>query len=175
MRKFLCINLSLHTYHRLKPISPHISPFETYRLPVLSLPYKLCTTFFNNFTFYKILCFCINPLHLPGMVVLIGFLCSSITQATAEDIRIGSPCIQGSHVGYLLYSVNFESSPLPCRSVFLPSSLPYPLHAFWTDVTDPTNLTSLLPLPSLPPGMNGKAVTLKYGNNSLSRKIAMWV
>ena len=80
-------------------------------------------------------------LHLPRIAVISVLL----YPATAEVIGLGSPCIQGSHprktsrqkirtvyrlMGCSLYSEYFESPPLPCWSVLLSPSLPYPLHAF---------------------------------------------
>ena len=110
-------------------------------------------------------------LHLPGMAVLIGFLCSSIPQATAEFIGLGSLCIHGYHVVHRIQLFYFESPPLPCWSVLLPTNLLYPLHAFLKDVTDYTNLPS--PLPPPPPPLPHHLlptwkVKQRYGNKNIT-------
>ena len=108
-------------------------------------------------------------LHLPGIAVNIGFLCSSISQATAKVIGRGPPCFHGSHLGCSLYSMYFESPPLPCWSVLLPppispSCILTRFYRPYRPSITPTTVQALLPLPHhlLP------AATLKYRNKNLT-------
>ena len=66
----------------------------------------------------------------------------------SETKRKKARTVQADSWPCSLYSLYFESPPLPFWSGLLPPSLPSPLHAFWPAVTGSTDLPS--PLPTKP-------------------------